>query len=1068
MKNNYFFNKMHKSVLVIFFLLLTHAFYAQVNYTYGWEIEDDMGGWEDPDFFNWFQIDEGQCAGDYSLVTNLYFWTSESEIYSPNIGSSIGGEIECSFDYKVVDYYDETGVSGNVFSITFAWSNNPSGPWTTFHTINSSNHVVSDDCAVATANFTPGEGNVYIRIKTELADMFGDDDILIYIDDLQITEGVSTITCPTPGGLSVSNTTLNAAQLNWTSTGTQFSVEWGESGFTHGNGTLETDVIENNLTIEGLEEDTMYEFYVKNICDDDDESNWSGPYAFYIGYCISEPTSVDGNGITSLTMGTETFTLNSDTYHDLMDTVVDIDPSIPVNSSVTLNTDDFGFWGYSYDFNIWIDFNKDGIFDNATELVFQGTSDDDSTTTLNTTFDISDQTGLSGEYRLRIGAIESGEQQGPNPCYNDDYGVTVDMIVRFPFNCDTPTDLEVIANVSFAELSWTATGTLYEIEWGPAGFTQGNGTIVSEVANPYILEGLDPDTEYDFYVRQLCATAQSEWSASASFTTLCATEEAIVEAQTFCTTINTTDIEITIIPGQTVQWYSSLNAPSAINAISESGIYYVQTSLGECLSEKIPVEITIIGNTAPNAEATQVFCNAASVNDLLVAPQAGSEIRWYTSATATQALNPSTALVNETIYYASYYHIASACESNRVAVQAIITQTPMPITSQTISLCQETPVGQISLNALSGATLNWYATASSQQPLSTATMATTGTYYVTQSIGACESDRVAVTISLYANLQKPNATTQNICGSGTVADLVATGAVNGAEYRWYTSLQSQQPLNATAALISGVYYVSQTLGGCESTRRSVSVRVIPQTAPVINAFVLCGASTVADLYLPTANNISYKWYTSTTATTELTQNTILTTGTYYAERVEYGCISARTAVSVTISDIPSSPTGALQQSFTVNTIGQATIADLIMDQTDIYWYNTYNDARNDYNPLPAETPLVNGKTYYAAIIGSNGCSSLPTAVLVDVTLGMADFDKTQLAYYPNPTTDILNIQYKQTIDSVTVYNLAGQKVLAKTYNSDKIQLDMSSLASGNYLLELRSQNQSQIIKISKK
>jgi gliding motility-associated-like protein len=63
--------------------------------------------------------------------------------------------------------------------------------------------------------------------------------------------------------------------------------------------------------------------------------------------------------------------------------------------------------------------------------------------------------------------------------------------------------------------------TQWEVEYGPAGFTPGTGTLVTGIAtNPYTLTGLTAATTYDFYVRGICGQDNvSPWSDSGTFTT---------------------------------------------------------------------------------------------------------------------------------------------------------------------------------------------------------------------------------------------------------------------------------------------------------------------------------------------------------------------------------------------------------------------------------------------------------------------------------------------------------------------------------------------------------------------
>lgn len=90
-------------------------------------------------------------------------------------------------------------------------------------------------------------------------------------------------------------------------------------------------------------------------------------------------------------------------------------------------------------------------------------------------------------------------------------------------SCSAPMSLAAGSVTSnSASLSWTASGTPigFEIEYGPAGFTPGSGTIVNTTSNPYSLTGLSDATGYDFYLRQICAVGDtSSWVGPELFTT---------------------------------------------------------------------------------------------------------------------------------------------------------------------------------------------------------------------------------------------------------------------------------------------------------------------------------------------------------------------------------------------------------------------------------------------------------------------------------------------------------------------------------------------------------------------
>lgn len=87
--------------------------------------------------------------------------------------------------------------------------------------------------------------------------------------------------------------------------------------------------------------------------------------------------------------------------------------------------------------------------------------------------------------------------------------------------------------------------------------------------------------------------------------------------------------------------------------------------------------------------------------------------------------------------------------------------------------------------------------------------------------------------------------------------------------------------------------------------------------------------------------------------------------------------------------------------------------------------------------------------------------------LDDLILGTQNVEITTVSYYPNPVEDVLNIHSKETIDSVAVYTITGQKVSSITSNNNNTQLDFSSLASGVYLVKVSSNGSVENLKVVK-
>ncbi len=79
-------------------------------------------------------------------------------------------------------------------------------------------------------------------------------------------------------------------------------------------------------------------------------------------------------------------------------------------------------------------------------------------------------------------------------------------------------------------------------------------------------------------------------------------------------------------------------------------------------------------------------------------------------------------------------------------------------------------------------------------------------------------------------------------------------------------------------------------------------------------------------------------------------------------------------------------------------------------------------------------------------------------VTVTYNVGIDDVDALKVSVYPNPASRYLNLESAEGISNVTVYNALGQQVIARSVNAENVQLDLSSLAIGNYTLRIVSLN----------
>lgn len=84
-----------------------------------------------------------------------------------------------------------------------------------------------------------------------------------------------------------------------------------------------------------------------------------------------------------------------------------------------------------------------------------------------------------------------------------------------------------------------------------------------------------------------------------------------------------------------------------------------------------------------------------------------------------------------------------------------------------------------------------------------------------------------------------------------------------------------------------------------------------------------------------------------------------------------------------------------------------------------------------------------------------------------IVLGTQDVSKNTVSFYPNPVENILHLNSKEAIDSVSVYTITGQMVSDITFNENKTELNLSSLATGVYLVKVTSNGSVENLKVVK-
>ena len=282
--------------------------------------------------------------------------------------------------------------------------------------------------------------------------------------------------------------------------------------------TAQTGVIGNSM-----------EYRLAVTCTASGETVYSIPATFTIALTYCTPTG-GGNNADEI----RNFTLNNLNnnsaasegvagYKDYSDTVApaQLEIGVPYIATVTGGTGS-GNHGAA----IWIDYNKNGTFEASEKVAFIGNTIGANVTASFPEFVVPTGTPL-GIYRLRVQHQYNKSGELLDPCIlsstlaeTEDYNVQI-----FPTpTCLQPSGLTTLnLTDTSADLAWTSTGTLFDLEWGLQGFVQGTGTTATGITGPHSISNLQPITSYSFYVRRNCGATDgmSLWTGPYTFKTPC-------------------------------------------------------------------------------------------------------------------------------------------------------------------------------------------------------------------------------------------------------------------------------------------------------------------------------------------------------------------------------------------------------------------------------------------------------------------------------------------------------------------------------------------------------------------
>jgi len=336
-----------------------------------------------------------------------------------------------------------------------------------------------------------------------------------------------------PTGIAVNNLTATSANVSWTpATGATYVLRYRTLPSGAWTTVNITAPLSNSYLINSLTESTQYEVQIATICGGVTGA-FSTPVPFTtpaISYCTAASTSNSDGYISNVTANATNSYIMSNNSAGAFYTYYGNDPTKLItfvrnstNNTVSVTKAFVGSFQYSFGTGVWIDFNRNGIFE-TNERVLDSPSNTTSPV-VSAGFTIP-ATAYNGTLPTRMRVVMR-ESAAATACGGFTWGEVEDYDVKFvdlqPCTTAPPTNISV-SNVTIASatVSWAATANAtYVIRYrtGTGAWTTVTLPTTTPPTSIYNILGLLEATAYEVQVATICGGVTGAFSPSVNFTT---------------------------------------------------------------------------------------------------------------------------------------------------------------------------------------------------------------------------------------------------------------------------------------------------------------------------------------------------------------------------------------------------------------------------------------------------------------------------------------------------------------------------------------------------------------------
>lgn len=381
----------------------------------------------------------------------------------------------------------------------------------------------------------------------------------------------------------------------------------------------------------------------------------------------------------------------------------------------------------------------------------------------------------------------------------------------------------------------------------------------------------------------------------------------------------TLNLTATTVAGASYTW----TGPNGFNSSSQNptisniqtaaaGTYSVTATVSNCVSAAATTNVVIYATPpTPAPSSNSPLCDGSDIH--LTTPATGSATYSWTGPNGFNSNQQNPDILGATPSNSGTYTVSvtvNGCSSSSASTNVIVHPIPAAPGTSNISHCQfSVPPA---LTAV-GQNLLWYTVSigglgTATAPVPSTAIAGQNTWYVSQTVNGCESPRSSITVTIVPKPQAPLVLSPvTYCQYMPAAPLAA----NGLNLLWYTNASggtgaSTAPVPQTTVPGTTIYYVSQTVNGCESDRAAITVIIYakPDTPVVSNPIQFCQYDSNAVI---TAQGQNLKWYSASTGgvgspVTPAVNTSIPGTTVHYVTQTQNGCESDRAMAVVIVHE----------------------------------------------------------------------------------------------------------------------------------------------------------------------